>query len=215
LTKVRDNDRNTGGGFASRWSQRKRAAEAGLTDDLAPAPGTDGKTQVAETAPDQRSDDEVLAELGLPDPDTLNEGDDFGAFMSKAVPQRLRSRALRRLWLSNPAYAEIDMLVEYGGDFTDAATVVENLQTAYTVGRGFADKFLKPDDDMAEEPVDSPDPAAAEEIADSAAAQPVPGEPAGDSASDAEAPEPEPEVMADSGAQPIPRRRMRFRMVED
>jgi hypothetical protein len=43
---------------------------------------------------------------------------------------------LRRLWLSNPALANVDGLVDYGQDFTDSATVVENLQTAYQVGRG-------------------------------------------------------------------------------
>lgn len=32
--------------------------------------------------------------------------------------------------------ANVDGLVDYGEDFTDAAMVVENLQTAYQVGKG-------------------------------------------------------------------------------
>jgi hypothetical protein len=32
--------------------------------------------------------------------------------------------------------ANVDGLVDYGEDFTDAATVIENLQTAYQVGKG-------------------------------------------------------------------------------
>ena len=56
--------------------------------------------------------------------------------MAKAVPDRIRRRALRRLWLSNPALANLDGLLDYGEDFTDSATVVENIQTAYQVGKG-------------------------------------------------------------------------------
>ncbi|MEC8039849.1 MAG: DUF3306 domain-containing protein, partial [Pseudomonadota bacterium] len=37
---------------------------------------------------------------------------------------------------SNPVLANVDMLVDYGEDFTDSAMVVENLQTAYQVGKG-------------------------------------------------------------------------------
>lgn len=85
---------------------------------------------------EEKTDAEILAELSLPDPDTLEKGDDFSVFMAKAVPDRLRRRALRTLWRSNPVLANVDMLVDYGEDFTDAATVVENMQTAYQVGKG-------------------------------------------------------------------------------
>jgi hypothetical protein len=63
-------------------------------------------------------------------------GDDFSVFMSKTVPDRIRRRALRILWRSNPVLANVDMLVDYGEDFTDAAMAVENIQTAYQVGKG-------------------------------------------------------------------------------
>lgn len=85
---------------------------------------------------DEKPDAEALAELNLPDPDALGRGDDFSAFMAKTVPERLRRRALRRLWISDPVLANLDELVDYGEDFTDAATIVENLQTAYRVGKG-------------------------------------------------------------------------------
>lgn len=85
---------------------------------------------------DEKTDEELLAHFNLPDPDTLKAGDDFSAFMSKAIPERLRRRALRILWRSNPVLANIDMLVDYGEDYTDKATVVENMQTAYQVGKG-------------------------------------------------------------------------------
>lgn len=79
---------------------------------------------------------EMLAALDLPDPDMLKQGDDFSVFMAKAVPDQLRRRALRTLWRSNPVLANVDMLVDYGDDFTDAAMAVENIQTAYQVGKG-------------------------------------------------------------------------------
>ena len=87
-------------------------------------------------AMEEKTDAELLEELELPDPDTLKMGDDFSVFMSKAVPDRIRRRALRTLWRSNPVLANVDMLVDYGEDFTDSAMVVENMQTAYQVGKG-------------------------------------------------------------------------------
>jgi hypothetical protein len=66
----------------------------------------------------------------------MTQGDDFSAFMSKAVPERLRRRALRKLWHTNPVLANLDGLIDYGEDYTDAAVVVANMQTGYQVGKG-------------------------------------------------------------------------------
>ncbi|MEP3846912.1 MAG: DUF3306 domain-containing protein [Paracoccaceae bacterium] len=90
----------------------------------------------AEAAVADKSDDELLEELGLPDPAEMNAESDFKAFLQDAVPARLRTRALRQLWRVNPVLANLDGLIEYGEDYTDAATVVENLQTTYQVGKG-------------------------------------------------------------------------------
>ena len=67
--------------------------------------------------------------MGLKDPeDMARRSDDFsGIHGVRAFPERLRNRALRKLWLTNPVLANLDDLVEYGEDYTDAATVVENL----------------------------------------------------------------------------------------
>ena len=85
---------------------------------------------------DELSDEALLEKLELPNPDEMAMGDDFSGFMSKSVPDRLRRRALRTLWRSNPVLANVDNLVDYGEDFTDAALAVENIQTAYQVGKG-------------------------------------------------------------------------------
>lgn len=126
---TRDRDRTPDEDFASRWSRRKRGAGA---------PATEPEPRAAPPAEDRRSDDEILRELGLPDPEALKPGDDIRGFMASAVPARIRNRVLRRLWISNPALANLDGLVDYGGDFTDAAMVPAVLQTAYKVGRGWA-----------------------------------------------------------------------------
>lgn len=90
----------------------------------------------AEAALAQRPDDEILDDLGLEAPEDLQSPEAVRDFLASAVPQRLKTRALRRLWRLNPVLANLDGLVDYGEDFTDSATVIENLQTAYQVGKG-------------------------------------------------------------------------------
>lgn len=125
------------GDFLGRWSRLKRTR---VDEDEAPAPAAPAVSDDAsagEQAQPPKSDDELLAELGLPHPDTLAAGDDFSAFMAKAVPEHLRRMALRKLWTSNPVLACLDDLVDYADDYTDAALAVEQLSTGYRVGRGF------------------------------------------------------------------------------
>ena len=116
------------------WSRRREAvraeAETDEETDLARAEARDRAELEEDT------DEAILAKLDLPDPDTMEAGDDFSKFMARAVPERLRRRALRKLWLSNPLLANVDGLVDYGEDFTDSAMVVENMQTTYQVGKG-------------------------------------------------------------------------------
>lgn len=121
-------------GEQSFWSRRRAAVAA---EEQADAAAVEAEALAEEHAAlEEKSDDDILAELDLPNPDEMKMGDDFTAFMSKAVPDRIRRRALRTLWRSNPVLANVDMLVDYGEDFTDAALVVENLQTTYQVGKG-------------------------------------------------------------------------------
>lgn len=118
------------------WERRKEAVRA---EEAAEEKAKTAAEEAEKQARLERmSDQEVLRELELPDPDSLAEGDDFSVFLKKAVPERIRLRALRRLWTTNPVLANLDGLIEYGEDFSDAATVVENLQTAYRVGQGMA-----------------------------------------------------------------------------
>lgn len=172
-------------GFLARWSRRKQEAtsapelEDGALEaappepDAAAAPGPDE----ADGPPDDSLDDAALAEkYGLPDPNALQATDDFTPLIQGKAPERLRRIAMRRLWRLKPELANLDGLLEYGEDYTDAATVVANLATDYVVGRGFTPA---PDvDDAADEPVeqdeqsaDAQEGEAGAEIDESAAAE--------------------------------------------
>ncbi len=177
------------------WSRRKAAVRAEEN-----AAQVMSEAQIREDVVAEKDDATLLAELGLPDPETLQAGDDIRAFMAKAVPEHLRRMALRRLWKVNPVLANVDGLVEYGEDFTDSATVVENLQTTYQVGKGMLShiKAMARDADV-EEIEETPEELVAETEAE---------------------PAPTPAVQAETTARPAEvvedrrPRRMRFRFTE-
>ena len=149
------------------WARRKAGVQAEEQAALVAVEQQELREQHAVL--EEQTDAEILAELELPDPDTLKMGDDFSAFMAKAVPDRIRRRALRTLWRSNPVLANVDMLVDYGEDFTDAAMVVENMQTAYQVGKG----MLKHVQEMARQAEERDNPPVEEEIEDEVAEEEV------------------------------------------
>ena len=116
------------------WSAR-RARVAEEEEALREIESAKAQAQLNE-AQEEKSDEEILLEHNLPDPDTLTADDNVAGFMVKSVPERLRRRALRRFWRLNPILANVDGLVDYGENYTDAATVVENLKSTYQVGKG-------------------------------------------------------------------------------
>ena len=157
-------------GFLDRWSRRKlenvdaRTADTEPNDDRT----TDRVNDADPPVTGDESEAALLERLNLKNPDELQAGDDFSGFMRQGVPAYLRRKALRKLWLTNPLLANLDELVDYGEDFTDAATVVANLQTSYQVGRGmlaqFDDEELEQDEDGAPPgDTDDSDPATVEQ----------------------------------------------------
>ncbi len=157
--------------FLQRWSSRK------LEQAEDEPEAVEGVLPKVEDAPEQ-TDAEILAEHGLPDPDALQPGDDITGFMKAAIPARLKNKALRKLWLGNPALANLDGLIDYGEDFTDAATVVENLETVYEVGRGMVKRLAEPEAETPE-PLDAEDVQSESEAASESAElpdEPVPEE---------------------------------------
>ncbi len=155
-------------GFVSRWSRLKRQRERGVEEQ-------ETSPVAAEPAPEPAPGEPPIEKL--PDPDSLPADADFGIFLREQVPEALRRKALRRLWRSNPIISAVDMLDDYCEDFTDAATVVPALRTAYKVGKEALERVEKP---AAGEP--APPASGDEERAPEAAEEPsreVPPEEAG------------------------------------
>ncbi|SMX44330.1 DUF3306 domain-containing protein [Actibacterium lipolyticum] len=186
------------------WSRRRAGVRAEAEqEELVRA---EAEAAELEAQAEEKSDAELLEELDLPDPDTLTAGDDFSAFMKEAVPQRLRTRALRQLWRTNPVLANLDQLVDYGEDFTDSALVVENLQTAYQVGKGMMKHVIAMAEQAAE--ADAPE-APQEELALVEEEEHLPDDTPEEADQTPETAEPEGQRFDEETA-PQPRRRMRF-----
>ena len=149
-------------GFLSRWSDRK------LKSDIEASENTLPDALPEEAAGDEfegKSDEEILSILELPEPETLKLGDTVEKFMDGRVPERIRARALRAFWKTNPVLANIDGLDEYCDDYTDAAMIIENMQTIYEVGKGYATQAL----DALESLADDEKPEAIEAVDESVA----------------------------------------------
>lgn len=200
----------------SRWSARKRAVEA----ESAAAPAA----EAAEGATEEIDADARAAELEANrlaaeavDLETLDKDSDMSVFLREGVPELLRKTALQRVWRSNPVFANLDELVDYGEDFGRKDLIMETFTSAWQAGRG----YLKEVEAAADASPDAPeqlaaaDPApstppggddaeaapAAEEPAEPAITQTVPPEePAETALQDAPAPAPPGPVRSARGS---------------
>ena len=150
-------------GFLSRWSRRKildqekESKMAGASGKIASTVKhtndgekdsngsleylTEDNISIPENTFEGLSDTEILEKLKLPDPETMKAGDDFKVFLTKTVPEHIKKRALRKLWVSNPVLANLDGMNEYDDDFTLATSALEEFATNYVVGKGFRGQF--------------------------------------------------------------------------
>lgn len=172
------------------WSRRRAAVAEEASAEQAVLDAEHAAQAEAELA--EQDDETLLASLELSPPEELKSAEQVRHFLTHALPQRLKTRALRRLWRLNPTLANLDGLLEYGEDYTDSATVIENLQTAYQVGKGMlahleqlaaeAEADETEEDQVEDAPTlveDEPEPPLAEtEVA--VAAAPLPPEPQDD-----------------------------------
>ncbi|WP_323769853.1 DUF3306 domain-containing protein [Antarctobacter sp.] len=197
------------------WSRRRAQVAA---EEVAEARAQEAEARAVQEAQlEERSDDDILAELDLPAPEEMQSTEQVQDLLKAAVPQRLKTRALRRLWRLNPVLANVDGLVDYGGDFTDAATVIENMQTVYQVGKGMFDKAVeaaeaeaaavaKAEAKQVEIDDEAPDQVRGDDAPEAALTANVQGDPV-------PAPAPGPHQMTDDEDAPAAQtsRRMRFR----
>lgn len=107
-------------GFLSRWSRRKRAAEAGqpMAEPGAPPASPPAAPPVAATRADAPVPEEPPFDpASLPPIESLTVESDFGAFLRKGVPAALRHAALRKAWSLDPAIRDFVGPADYAWDY--------------------------------------------------------------------------------------------------
>ena len=135
-------------GFLSRWSARKEQVSKGeIVPDDEPKSAFENSDEFKlregehlKEQDDALTDEELLEKYNLPNPEQVENEAGLDRFLNGDFPGRIRQMALRRLWHMNPLFGEVCEMVEYGEDYTDAATVIEGMQTAYQVGKGYKTK---------------------------------------------------------------------------
>ena len=155
---MEDKEENLSDNFISRWSKRKSRNNIKDNSEVKKDSLEQIKEKEASLVEEDEgeyedlNDDELLEKFKLPNPEKIKKEKGLDVFFKKGVPDRLRQIALRRVWKLNPiirfADAEIN---DYHEDFTDAATVVEGMQTAYQVGKGYLSEILESQDDEDEQ----------------------------------------------------------------
>ena len=186
------------------WAKRKAAVQAEA--DALERAEQDAVIVEQHAALAEKTEEEALAELDLPNPDEMQVGDDFSAFMKPTVPAAFRNRALRKLWTSDPVLANVDMLVDYGEDFTGKTDVGKIVKTIYRVGKG-----MLPDKEEDEEPKDETLGSQIEDVANEADMADEADTLAIEDAEVFAAPALSETPEIEAGDQPLaPRRRMRF-----
>ncbi|MGG5888166.1 DUF3306 domain-containing protein [Falsiroseomonas sp. HC035] len=159
-------------GFLTRWSRRKRAAEAtpeavpldaprDTPESLAPEPLAP-KTQAC-PIPGLPEIDLSL----LPKVEDLTAGSDFSLFLRPGIPAALRSAALRRMWSLDPAIRDFIGPADYAWDYNNPAGLPPgfSLEIGEGVKKLLAQVIGEPDEDAPPEP-DGEEPLATEPEAD-------------------------------------------------
>lgn len=107
----------SGEGFLSRWSRRKRAAEAGLPVAEPEAPQPNALPAPAVATPPATPSEPAFDPASLPPVESLTAESDFTAFLRKEVPEALKRAALRKAWALDPAIRDFVGPADYAWDF--------------------------------------------------------------------------------------------------
>jgi len=118
-----------GEGRLARWSRLKQETtteapvRGGAASPIAIDDSPDGglpDTRPSEPTPEAEADgaatEAIVAEL--PPVETLDGGSDYTGFLADGVPEELTRAALRRLWRTDPVFANLDGLNDYDEDFS-------------------------------------------------------------------------------------------------
>ncbi|HYH40321.1 MAG TPA: DUF3306 domain-containing protein [Azospirillum sp.] len=135
--------------FLSRWSRLKR--QEAEPPPVAPEPpaappavaADEGDAAPPPDAPVEAAEDDPIKDL--PPVESLTAESDFTPFMRAGVPEDLHRQALRKLWTSDPIFANDDGLKDYADDYTGLFSGSGVVKTAYRVGKGFLDALEEVD----------------------------------------------------------------------
>lgn len=172
--------------FLSRWSRLKRrvtleretsskspaATEPPAPPVPAPAARSDEPQEMPRAAlpsPAPPADAEEPVDLSkLPSIESLGTNSDYSMFMRKGVPEDLRMKALRRMWLTDPVLAGPEVLDMYAWDYTGVdghkPLVRPVIEAVAAVAKGVQDAIKEAE-------AQAPDASAPEPAPDSAASQ--------------------------------------------
>jgi len=118
----------------SRWSRLKRSKETPENAGKKTAVETPVASTASGPAASSGFGDRAIADVSetenepvpeLPPVESLGKDSDFTPFLGKGVPEALTRAALRKLWTSDPALANLDGLNDYDEDYTIIHKVVE------------------------------------------------------------------------------------------
>lgn len=124
----------------SRWSSRKLAK--GHESDEKPRKEraqdlkTDEQQEAQQAALEAELEANRLAAEAV-DIDALDKESDLSAFFKAGVPQLLKNRAMMAMWRTDPVFANVDGLVEYGHDYANPDMVMKTFKSAYEIGKGY------------------------------------------------------------------------------
>ncbi|CBS85998.1 DUF3306 domain-containing protein [Azospirillum lipoferum] len=136
----------SGEAFLSRWSRLKRTAVKPEPEAVEIAPPVEEAAALPIAVADELPADAALPDADgeaddplkdLPPIEELTGESDFTPFLRAEVPEDLHRQALRKLWTSDPIYANDDGLKDYADDYASLFTGNVPVKTLYRVGEGF------------------------------------------------------------------------------
>ena len=146
---MNDQLENDGEGFMARWSRKKTEERLRQFDPNAENVKKEDVALLREETADGKDNEERTPIDDLPDIDNLNKDSDYTPFLKDGVPKKLKRLALRKLWMSDPAFGVVDGLDDYAEDFSAIGIVAQEILTNYKPGKGMIDPD-EPKEEIAE-----------------------------------------------------------------
>lgn len=149
-------------GFLGRWSRRKRFADDSAQDEAATAPPAPEGADPSDPADPAAQAREQARQLQLAanreaaeavDIEAITYESDLSVFFKEGVPALLKQAAMRKMWRSDPVFANVDGLNDYDQDFNVIDKVLTEFKSAWQVGQGYRvpeDLEAEPDGDPAD-----------------------------------------------------------------